>query len=172
MLYIGVDLGTSSVKLVLDENWRNSEPIHDHFKDYAEHDPPTTMIGDCDKPVQSISDIGTTLQKLILQEHRSPRDIVVLSSDWEAIDGIVGPVASTGCKVERLDGDIAEFRRNHQQSVMAATIQGFKGLESRIVILIPGSQGRRTQDAWDKLRYVGESRAKYELYIVDADAAT
>ena len=86
----------TSIKLVLDENWRNSEPIHDHFKGYAEHDPPTTMIGDCEKPVQSICDIGTTLQKLILQEHRNPRDIVILSSDWETIDEIVGPIASTG----------------------------------------------------------------------------
>ena len=158
----------SSVKLVLDENWRNSAPIHDHFKNYAEHEPPTTMICDCPKPVEAILDIGKTLGKLIRDEHRSPHDIVVLSSDWESIDGIVGPIGSTGVSVKKLEGDIAEFRRKNPKAVMAATIQGFKGLESRIVVLILGSRGRRTQDEWDKLRYVGESRAKYELYITDA----
>jgi hypothetical protein len=66
---------------------------------------------------------------------------------------------------------MVEFRKQHTKSVLATTIQGFKGLESRIVILILGSQGLRTQDEWDKLRYVGESRAKYELYIVSTSKA-
>ncbi len=160
-----------SAKLVLDENWRNSEPIHEHFKNYAEHDPPITMICDCVTPVVPIRDVKSTLQKLLQDDRRNPHDIVILSPEWSDIKALVGPIGTTGYNVACLDCDMVEFRKQHTKSVLATTIQGFKGLESRIVILILGSQGLRTQDEWDKLRYVGESRAKYELYIVSTSKA-
>ena len=48
------------------------------------------------------------------------------------------------------------------RSILMTTIHQFKGLESNIVVLI--DDGTLT----DEERYVGESRAKYELYVVSA----
>ena len=154
-------------EVVLNENWRNSSLIHEHYKDYAEIEPPISVLQDCRIPVQNIdADVKGFVRKLICEDNRDPRDIVILSCRVESLRNIEGIVSGTTCKIIQTDAEKITKDRGRSGVVVAATVQSFKGLESPIVILVMGEQGNATNDEWDRLRYVAESRAKYELYIV------
>ncbi len=151
----------------LDENWRNSSIIHEHYKDYAEVYPPVAVLDDCKTPVQNVDDVKSLLRRLVIEDHRDTRDIVILSFRVDELRQLEGGVPGTTCKVLYSDPECIPKHRNDPNKIVAATVQGFKGLESPIVVLIMSDKCGISDDEWDRLRYVGESRAKYELYIVD-----
>lgn len=153
-------------EMMLNENWRNSSIIHDHYKDYAEVESPIAVLTDCQVPVQEFTDdVKALIEKLVNENRRDPRDIVILSCRIDELNGLEGSIPGTQCCVRRVDPEKITQYRNKPNTVIAATVQSFKGLESPIVILMMGCQGNTSDDDWDRLRYVGESRAKYELYL-------
>lgn len=116
----------------------------------------------------------------LLSQGRRPRDIVVLSDRKESLkDCLARQVQYAGGTIEFKqyqrdkdgnplkweDGKRVLRKWREDKCILAETIQSFKGLEANCVILLL-SENLQNQDENDKVRYVGESRAKYELYIM------
>lgn len=141
----------------LDENWRNTSLIHDHFKSYQECDDVIALIQDGVKDVTEINDVEQTLKGL-LAAGRQPKDIAVLSADKENIKLLKAVHNSASSKPVSVSDNLERWWSN--EVILKQTVRRFKGLESPIVIFIP-SKGDD-----DVIRYVAESRAKYELYIL------
>ena len=177
----------------LKRNYRNTDKILEHFRRLTEEDT-TPMIRPCrefqTKPVREL-DANESIKRVVggllsgnLSEGRPrrPRDIVVLSDRNDLLNELINetfnyaertiPFKRYQCKK---NGDPLPWKEGKQQlakwredkCVLVETIQSFKGLEANCVVLvITGTLAN--QDENDKLRYVGESRAKFELYIIDA----
>ena len=153
-------------EMVLNENWRNSSLIHAHYTEYAEVDPPIAVLTDCTVPVQEFDDsVQSLVEKLVNVDQRDPRDIIILSCRNNELNGVAGRVPNTKCNIVRCSPENIVNRRKDIDTIVATTVQSFKGLESPIVILIMVKPGDITDEEWDRLQYVGESRARYELYI-------
>ena len=141
------------------------------------------------KPVQELN-AGESIKRVVVQllsgqlsegRPRRPRDIVVLSDRNELLNELINESLSyAGSTVQfkryqcQKNGDPLPWKDGKQQlakwrddrCVLVETIQSFKGLEANCVVLaIAGDLPN--QDENDKLRYVGESRAKFELYIIN-----
>ncbi len=141
---------------ILDENWRNTSLIHDHFKGYQECEDVIALIQDGIKEVEEISDVEEKLKEL-LSKGRQPKDIAILSSDEENLKPYKTIHNGVSNKPVGISNDLENWWAN--KVVLKETIRRFKGLEAPIVIFISSKSDS------DVIRYVGESRAKYELYI-------
>lgn len=143
--------------IVLDENWRNTSLIHAHFKGYQEVDDVIALITDGVKDVTEIENVEQTLKDL-LAAGRQPKDIAVLSADVENIKSLKDIHNPASSKRVQISDELKRWWSN--DVILKQTVRKFKGLEAPIVIFIP-SKGDD-----DVIRYVAESRAKYELYIL------
>lgn len=145
--------------LKLDENWRNTRLIHEHFKEYQEREDVFPILEVGDNPVTEVQDLEATLRDLLAQGRR-PKDIVVLAEDSAKL-----PLAQVHHPIQNrpihLSNNWAQWQANNV--ILKETIRRFKGLESPIVVLQPP---RANNCQADSLNYVGESRAKYELYLL------
>lgn len=176
----------------LKRNYRNTDKILEHFKRLTGENT-TPMIRSCrefqTKPVQKL-DVNVSIKKVVsallsgqLSEGRArrPRDIVVLSDRNEMLNSLINePLSYAGSTIPfkryqcKKNGEPLSWNEGKRQlgkwredkCVLVETIQSFKGLEANCVVLVIAGN-LPSQDENDKLRYVGESRAKYELYIVD-----
>lgn len=145
-------------EVVLDENWRNTSLIHDEFKKYAEVEDVVAMLQNGKRKVTRISNVEAKLKELVASG-RQPKDIAILSTRIDAIAGLNKIHNPLKNKPESISENLELWWEN--KCILKRTVQGFKGLESPIVIFIPSDADD------DTTLYVGESRAKYELYIVD-----
>ena len=102
---------------------------------------------------QKLSDIITSL----LDKGIHRKDIIILS-----------PKRKDDSVVRALKGiAIDDYDAKESTRIRFATIQSFKGLESSIIILTDIDSYKE-----EKLLYVGLSRARFALYILEADNAT
>jgi len=143
--------------ITLDENWRNTSLIHDEFKKYEEVTDVVAMLQNGTQEVVRIVDIEAKLKEL-LAKGRQPKDIAILSTTKEALCPLNKVHNSLLNKPENISENLELWWDN--KAILKRTVQSFKGLESPIVIFIP------SESDTDTVRYVGESRAKYELYIL------
>lgn len=129
-------------------NLRNTDCIFNEFKGYSsEATRPGRFIAGVPvvKTSQSCREIVNGLRK----KNYQPSDIAVLAPKLDLLP-----------PGEDIFTDDLEIWRNNCK-VLRTTVQSFKGLEANCVIFVGESQ------CVDELKYVGLSRAKYELYIVE-----
>lgn len=129
-------------------NLRNTDCIFEEFKGYSSEDtrPGRFILGvPVVKTSQSCREIVSDLRK----KNYQPSDIAVLTPKLDLLP-----------PGEDIFTDDLEIWRNNCK-VLRTTVQSFKGLEANCVIFVGESQ------CVDELKYVGLSRAKYELYIVE-----
>ena len=146
-------------------NYRNTKPIHTRISQYE--DQKTLAYFDDDTlgrptvPVTIISkdDVYKTLCRLLIDN--APGDIAVLTFEKDAVLEFTRFIDSRGRNVS-FTTNVSEWEGGNK--ILKATVQSFKGLEANIVLLFASD----FEHANNQLKYVGESRAKYELYIVDA----
>lgn len=149
--------GEEGVKtVILDENWRNTSLIHDKFKKYEEMSDVIAMLQNGKQQVTYITDIEASLKEM-LARGRQPKDIAILSTTKEAICALQEVHNSLKGRPEKISENLELWWEN--RAILKRSVQGFKGLESPIVIFIPSENDSTA------VLYVGESRAKYELYI-------
>ena len=142
----------------LNQNWRNTDEIHNHFKVFEEQPEVESMIFENTRKVEIVRSCEQALAR-ILEDHRRPCDIAVLYHADKQLAFVPNAVPdSTGHNVKLTDS-IETWRKG--KKILKESVESFKGLESPIVVFLEDGLGEM-----DELRYVGESRAKYELYIV------
>ena len=83
-----------------------------------------------------------------------------MAADKKLLEGMGKVVDRDGINVY-FRSDISKWL--NRECILATTVQAFKGLEAEIVFYI-----KNASDATE-IQYVAESRAKYELYIVDGE---
>ena len=100
------------------------------------------------------------LIEALYDEGIQPYDIAVLAYNTDTLSAI----KSDAPKGIYFTDKLTEWDK---QKILRATVQSFKGLEANVVIIAdaPALDGNKN----NKLNYVGESRAKYRLYIHSAD---
>ena len=143
--------------LCLTENWRNTNKIHDHFKEFEEVEV-IPIIRDHTRPVEVVANSLSALE-IVLSDNRRPCDIAILCSTVEQLSVLPKKVDGPEEKPIKLVGEVSKWRQGY--GILKTTIRSFKGLDAPIVILDETGLDDMSED-----RYVGESRAKYELYIV------
>lgn len=166
---------------ILSKNYRNTDKIHSHFKDLS-GETTSVMLRDCPgfstKEVESVIGVDRirTIVEDLLAQGRYPSEIAILTD--EGVDTIPllqasnprgtpnpVPIKSYNAKSSWNDGKKILRQWHENKCILKETIQSFKGLEANCVILIPSAK-IANEEKKNRLRYVGESRAKYELYIV------
>ena len=152
----------------LSVNYRNVQPIHSRIAQYEVE----KTIAYLDKdtlgfdmlPVTSIqkSEIPGLLSRLL--ERNSPTDIAVLAYTKDDLNAILKFKDANGRTVDFVK-DVESWNKGSR--ILKTTVQAFKGLEANIVVLIGSNTFSDKDGVSRQLKYVGESRAKYELYLVD-----
>lgn len=150
-------------QLRLEMNYRNAKPIHARISQYE--DQKTLAYFDDDTlgrptvPVTMISkdDVHKTLCRLLTDN--APGDIAVLTFEKDAVSELTRFIDSQGRNVS-FTTNVSEWENGNK--ILKTTVQSFKGLEANVVLLFASN----FEHANNQLKYVGESRAKYELYIV------
>ena len=117
-----------------------------------------SMIFENARPVEFVSDAKTILEK-VLSEGRRPCDIAILCASKNQFNSLPSFVSGTNGRTIKFTEDTSVWRNGSR--ILKTTVRAFKGLEAPIVVFCEGDLDEISED-----RYVGESRAKYELYIV------
>lgn len=166
--------GQEVAMLELDTNYRNTVTIHAGMKPYEDNQEIVPFWNESTMeapplPVQRITtqEVRPKLSQVL--GHAGMNQIVFLTSRWELIRPYRDWVDSQGhliCFVGGADAKptwmcLPEWERG--DGILKATVQGFKGLDADIVFLF----GIDQTNVADEVKYVGLSRAKYELYIVE-----
>lgn len=161
-------------ELRLDMNYRNAATIHGAMQPYEDNQEIVPYwneitMGGPPLPVQHITfrDVRHKVSEVL--GHASMNQIAFLTSRWNLLDPYRNWQDSQGHLIRFVGGNdgrqtwecLPEWERGN--GILKATIQGFKGLDADIVFLFGMDQAR----VEDELKYVGLSRAKYELYIVE-----
>ena len=159
--------------MTLDCNFRNRRLVFDHFAQYNLTETDVFCLQDGGVADTNYTCLDDVVQRCINNGHQA-RDIVVLASKWNLLPQ-TRSINVNGCMVNMRLGCDRTYHRDDEimkrwfrvdeasaRFILMTTIHQFKGLESNIVVLI--DDGTLT----DEERYVGESRAKYELYVVSA----
>lgn len=156
---------TAFVRFKLTINCRNTKPICKEIETVTGFKAPHNLWTKVDgPPVQYItwSTMENQCKKLkallkrLADEHISPEQITILS-----------PKRRNDSVVSMLDGyTVKDFKVPIGESTNFCTIQAYKGLENTVIILtdIEGFSS-------DKLMYVGLSRARSGLFVLETDVA-
>lgn len=165
------------------KNYRNTETILNHFRDLSLENTIAMLtkarFPDIKEVCEDIAQeqIARVLEDLLTV--RKPSEIAVLFNADDAMPTLRTVQSPTGAvELVRYNYDRAGNRRSlkdvkkhlrkwhDDKCILMETIQSFKGLEANCVVLIAPPMPWLSEDENMRLRYVGESRAKYELYIV------
>lgn len=166
----GARLPIATPPFPLSQNCRNTRAIHRHVLRWYKGDETPTVLGPEGRPPEALTyrdehalreHVRRTLHRLVHEEQVPERDIVVLtprgrdsSALWK--DPQFGNLRLT---------DGWPPAPNH---VQCATVWAFKGLERPVVVLAEiGAAG----DKLEELQYVGGSRAKSHLIVIEERAA-
>lgn len=156
---------TSFISFRLTLNCRNTKPICEEIQTVTGFEPPAGSWTKVEGPpvnyitYESPEDQRDKLAELLdqLADMRiEPRHITILS-----------PYKRENSVVSRLNGfDIRNFSIYENTSITFCTIQAYKGLENTVIILTD------IEDfSMNKLMYVGLSRARSGLYILESEDA-
>lgn len=168
---------------VLNKNYRNTEKIFTHFRDLSQESTIAMLTKARFPYIKDVCEdiakeqIAKVLEELLTM--RKPSQIAVLfNCDASApnlctVQGPAGAVELVGYNRDRAGNrrslkDVRKYLRKWREDkcILMETIQSFKGLEANCVVLIAPNMPWLSEEENMRLRYVGESRAKYELYIV------
>ena len=152
------------VEKTLNRNYRNTDKIFKTFQVYSGENT-IPMIRTCDgfvtKDVSSVSndDVRPLIERMLANGVR-PSDIALITTSDDLIS------AYKKAKAQGLNGANIYFKDKldtwfKNECILCTTIQAFKGLEAKIVFFFT------TPDVSDELKYTGESRARFELYLVE-----
>jgi len=146
----------------LKRNYRNTDKIFKSFREYSgETTVPMirTTDGYITKDVVHL-DYGQVCQtiEVLLRQGRRPSEIALIATAKKYLEPFNKVSGVNGVPVYIKDS-IDKWMR--KETILKTQVTSFKGLESSIVFLFsPPSDSV-------ELKYVGESRAKYELHIVE-----
>jgi hypothetical protein len=151
---------------VLTRNCRNTDQIHQQLLDYYPglDKPRSSEIGGFEPekfPIErheTAKTLRQTFERLFNHEGLPTSDVVVLT------------FASQSRSVLEQDQRVGSYlltweKPEYDNHVQVSSVQRFKGLERPIVILIPEIE-HIPRDAWDRLLYVGISRARQHLIVI------
>jgi len=148
----------------LDTNCRNTVQIADKVGAVFERaqstlgvDGPEPRFVRVNTSAQLPKELAKIIRKLIGDEGFAPRDLVILSTTKNHVDGLRG---------QAIDGH--KFTKLGRKGIAVETVQRFKGLESDVVVLIL-DEVETPEDR--SLAYVGMSRAKSVLYVLGSSEA-
>ncbi len=149
--------------LTLDWNYRNTEPICRYF---SRNGLPVSRLywtrltlGEDPPPVEKLSrgELKKTLETVL--ERVPPGQIVLLGYNDDVLESITDFTDAQGRQVHFAQ-TIEEWLQG--RSIWKTTVHGFKGIDAEVVFVLGDSSC-----GYERLKYIGESRAKYELYIVE-----
>lgn len=149
----------------LTQNCRNTKSIHQVVASF--HNNPASLqcfSPDGRKPEKIqyngeedlLRQLQKTINRLVVEEHVDPEDIVILTPRGENKTRLV-----PGLKLGLFS--LTTQPSNQRFKIQATSIYKFKGLEKRVVILAEIDQ--RTNYNYDMVMYVGCSRARTHLII-------
>jgi superfamily I DNA and RNA helicase len=148
----------------LNRNYRNTDKIFESFKKYSQEST-IPMIRSCsDYVTKEVSVITRDMICDVITEKLSKgtrlSDIALISTSEDVVAEFKkkNVVNSIGVKVYFKD-NLDKWYKG--ETILSTTIQSFKGLEAKIVFFFS------TENCSDELKYVGESRARFELYLVE-----
>lgn len=162
----------AAAPMQLETNLRNPQPIGEFAAHIAHYPPPAAFrvesgpepitLHSADFSVMAIQ-LRALLNELTLKENIAPEQIVVLSpyrienekSAWR-----------TGLSQVKTSSDMATPSIG---KIRAGTIQGFKGLEADVVILVGIDANAAKHSDW---LYIGASRARAVLYLLALEEAS
>jgi hypothetical protein len=157
---------TSFIHFRLTLNCRNTKPICEEIQTVTGFKAPAELWTKIDGPpvnyitYTSTDDQLDKLAKLLTQlsdMHIEARKITILS-----------PRKKENSVVSLLNGfDIRDYRIPENASITFCTIQAYKGLENTVIILTDIEDFNS-----DKLMYVGLSRARSGLYVLESEPAS
>jgi hypothetical protein len=156
---------------ILNQNCRNTKAIHDMVAKF--HNNPQSLVcfgpdGRIPETIHfsgendQIRQLQKIVQKLIIEEHISNQDIVILTPRGEKNTKLV-----PGLKLGIFS--ITNQPPNHPSKIQVTSVYKFKGLERRVVILTEIDHRANTNR--DMLMYVGCSRARTHLIILTEEGA-
>lgn len=142
-------------------NMRNTDNIHSRIIAYSGESTKAAGLVTGKKP-EIFKRSVIELIEALYDEGIQPYDIAVLAYNTDTLSAI----KSDAPKGIYFTDKLIEWDRD-KQKILRATVQSFKGLEANVVIIVdaPALDGNKN----NQLNYVGESRAKYRLYIHSAD---
>lgn len=164
MVKLPVDIQLIPIRLTV--NLRNTRRIHEVTQNYYEGHPIESLGPEgitvewlkCKTAESVISEVGGIVCRLVLNERISVRDIAILTASETLIEKAgwsrsIAGYPSTSCN------------RTQNNAITVDTIRRFKGLESKVVILVV------TKDLVSntELLYVATSRARDLLIITGVD---
>ncbi len=155
---------------LLSVNCRNTRHIHDAISEFYQSDIPISCEGPPGRPVElheygaSAADLRAMLTELltllVFNEKVDSGDIVILSPGGpgkEPFSSMENPGVFT----------LSSIASGAKNEIWCTSIRLFKGLESRIVILVVPDLTHENE-----MMYVGISRARNHLYILHSEDVT
>ena len=161
-----LDERTSYIKFRLTINCRNTKPICEEIRTVTGYNPPNEMWMKVDGPPVNYITYSSEAegeQKL----HQVIEDLISngVSSSWVTILSPVKRENSIAGRVRKYK--IAEYKAQGNDTITFCTIQGFKGLENKVIILTD-----ITTFGNEQLMYVALSRATAGLYVIESNSAS
>lgn len=157
---------TSFSRFKLTLNCRNTKPICEEIQTVTGFEAPDGLWTKVEGP--PVNYITYTSSE---DERDKLADLLDLLADQRIEPGritILSPYRRENSVVSLLDrSDIQDFSINENNSITFCTIQAYKGLENTVVILTDIESF-----SMDKLMYVGLSRARSGLYVLQSEAAS
>ena len=163
--------GQEVAELRLDINYRNAATIHGVMQEYEDNQTIVPYWNEATMetrplPVQRITTQEVRQKLSEVLEHAGMNQIVFLTSKWDLIMTYQNWKDGQGHLVRFVGGpnaweSIPAWEKG--TGILKTTVQGFKGLDADIVFLF----GIDEKKVDDELKYVGLSRAKWELYVVE-----
>jgi hypothetical protein len=157
---------TSFSRFKLTLNCRNTKPICEEIQTVTGFEAPDGLWTKVEGP--PVNYITYTSSE---DERDKLADLLDLLADLRIEPGritILSPYRRENSVVSLLDrSDIQDFSINENNSITFCTIQAYKGLENTVVILTDIESF-----SMDKLMYVGLSRARSGLYVLQSEAAS
>jgi hypothetical protein len=161
---VGVVLPDAPDPLLLEENWRTTQLIHQFAQRFARS---TAAAG----PMRQVALVAWALGVIIRDGGVAARDVVVLTprgpgSSW-LVSSDLAPVSVGEWRLvpATAHGGAVAPPPTRQNEVRVTTIHRFKGLESPVVVLAE-IDGRVPADQLPGLLYVGATRAMGHLVVI------
>ena len=148
-------------KCTLYVNMRNSDNIHKRIIEYSREEtvPGGWITGK--EPEIFQGSVIDFIEKLHSREGIQANDIAVLAYNTDTLKSLNSHTQKRIYFTDKL----TEWNEN---KILKTTVQSFKGLEANVII-IADTPSVSDKIKVNQLNYVGESRAKYRLYIHSAD---